>query len=262
MNARAKSPASAPDPSTSANARVVVITGAAGGIGRRLADRFLHEGDTVVATDTSRPALDKALAPWSDNPRLITAVADISRDQDVNDLADLIRRTVGRVDVLINCAGYFPHLPFEEMTPEQWRQVLDVNLTGTFLMTRAMLPLITKDGGGRIINFGSGSVFDGTAGFAHYVAAKAGVAGFTRTLAREVGRYGITANVIAPGLTTTPAVRETMSTEVLQAQRELRALHRDQEATDLVGPVFFLASQDAAFITGQILNVDGGAHMY
>jgi NAD(P)-dependent dehydrogenase (short-subunit alcohol dehydrogenase family) len=148
------------------------------------------------------------------------------------------------------------------MTTQHWRQVIDINLTGTFLMTHALLPLMKDQGSGRIINFSSGSIFPGVAGQTHYVAAKAGVIGFTRSLAREVGNYGITVNNITPGLTVTKAVRDSFPPAILQAQRDGRALHRDEVPEDLVGPTFFLASDDAAFVTGQTLNVDGGMSMH
>jgi NAD(P)-dependent dehydrogenase (short-subunit alcohol dehydrogenase family) len=128
-------------------------------------------------------------------------------------------------------------------------------------MVQAFLPLLKQSAAGRIVNFGSGSVFDGTKGQTHYVAAKAGIVGFTRSLAREVGPYGITVNVITPGLTVTKAVRDHFPAEILAAQRNARALQRDEVPEDLVGPVWFLASDDAAFISGQTLNVDGGKFM-
>ena len=165
------------------------------------------------------------------------------------------------MDVLINCAGYFPIVPFEKMTSDDWRKVIDINLTGTFLMSAAILPLMKDSGWGRIINFGSGSAFRGVSGQAHYVAAKAGIIGFSRSLAREVGGYGITVNVITPGLTVTQAVRDTFPPDLLAGQRSRRALQRDEEPQDLVGPVFFLASPDADCVTGQTLNVDGGNFM-
>ena len=163
--------------------------------------------------------------------------------------------------MLINCAGFFPFAPFEEMSSDDWKRVIDVNLTGSFLTTRAFLPLMKAGGWGRVINFGSGSVFDGTRGQAHYVAAKAGIVGFSRSLAREVGGYGITVNVIAPGLTVTKAVRDSFPPGILEAQRAGRAIQRDEVPEDLVGPVFFLASPDAGFISGQTINVDGGKFM-
>ncbi len=166
-----------------------------------------------------------------------------------------------QVDVLINCAGFFPIRAFEEMTPAEWRQVIDINLTGPYLVTRAVLPLMKGNGWGRMINFSSASIFEGVPGQTHYVAAKAGLVGFSRSLAREVGTYGITVNLVSPGLTVTSAVKGSFPAEVIDAQRNARAIMRDEVPEDLVGAVFFLASPDADFLSGQTLNVDGGKTM-
>ena len=238
-----------------------MITGAAGGMGSVLVDRFLANGDTVVATDR-KEALEILRAKVGANTKLVTLEADISKEEDCARVAAAARDKAGRVDVLINCAGYFPIVAFEKMTTEQWRQTIDINLTGNFLMTHVMLPLMKGRAWGRIINFGSASVFEGVPGQAHYVAAKAGIVGLTRSLAREVGDYGITVNVITPGLTVTKAVKDSFPAEVLETQRNARALKRDEQAEDLVGAVFFLASPDADFITGQTINVDGGKAMH
>lgn len=241
--------------------RMIVITGAAGGVGTVLVDRFMRNGDTVLATDTSEDRLEQWRGRWAVDARLPTAAADISQDADCARLADLAREHAGRVDVPVDCAGYFPFQPFVQMTGEQWRRVIDINLTGTFLMCSAMLPLLQGRGWGRIISFGSGSVFRGTAGQSHYVAAEAGLRGFSRSLAREVGADGITVNVITPGVTVTQTVRDSFPPEMLAQQQAQRALPRDEQPEDLVGPVFFLASPDADFITGQTLKVDGGNFM-
>jgi NAD(P)-dependent dehydrogenase (short-subunit alcohol dehydrogenase family) len=242
--------------------RIVLITGAAGGVGTVLVDRFVANGDTIIATDARQDVLDSWRTRWPGDAKIITAAADITSETDVEAITELVRDTAGHLDVLINCAGYFPIVGFEEMTTKQWRQVIDINLTGTFLMTHALLPLMKDQGSGRIINFSSASIYPGVPGQAHYVAAKAGVIGFTRSLAREVGNYGITVNNITPGLTVTQAVRDSFPAAILQSQRDGRALHRDEAPEDLVGPVFFLASEDAAFVTGQTLNVDGGMYMH
>ncbi|WP_396230183.1 SDR family NAD(P)-dependent oxidoreductase, partial [Frankia sp. CpI1-P] len=143
-------------------ARTVVVTGASGGIGSEIVDRFLTQGDTVVAADVSSEALATWRARWDSgapggqHPSLHAVVADISSEESVAELAEATRRRFDTVDVLINCAGIFPSVPFEEMTVELWRQVLEVNLTGTFLMTRAFVPLMKASGRGRIVNIGSG----------------------------------------------------------------------------------------------------------
>ena len=241
--------------------RVVVVTGAAGGVGALLVRRFLANGDTVLASDTTDAGLAALREGLGDAERLLTHAADISSEADCQALADFARQQSGHVDVLINCAGFFPIQPFESMTAADWTKVIDINLTGTSLIIQAVVPLMRGRGWGRIVSFGSGSIFQGTAGQAHYVAAKAGVVGLSRSLARELGDEGITVNVITPGITVTKAVVDHFPPEQLAAQRQQRALHRDEEPEDLVGPVFFLASPDADFITGQILNVDGGNFM-
>ncbi|TKV29151.1 SDR family oxidoreductase [Arthrobacter sp. NamB2] len=242
--------------------RAVLITGATGGIGTALVDRFLAHGDVVMATDTDADELVQWRRRWEEDARLFVIAGDTTSDEDVTRIAEFARTWVGRVDILVNASSYFPFATVENMSSAQWREVIEVNLTGAFLMTQAVLPLMKDLGAGRIINFGSGSVFDGAPGEAHYGAAKAGIVGFSRSLARELGGYGITVNVIVPGLTITQTVRDTIPDIVLQSQRDARALHRDENPEDLTGPALFLASEDAAFITGQILNVDGGAYMY
>lgn len=239
-----------------------MITGAAGGMGSALVERFLANGDTVIATDTKDETLEMLRAKAGANAKLFTLPGDISKEEDCARLAAVARDKAGRLDVLINCAGYFPIVSFEKMTTDQWRQTIDINLTGNFLMTRAMLPLMKGRAWGRIINFGSASIFEGVPGQTHYVAAKAGIVGLTRSLAREIGDYGITVNVITPGLTATKAVKDNFPPALLEAQRNGRALKRDEQAEDLVGTVFFLASPDADFITGQTINVDGGKNMH
>lgn len=243
------------------NGRTVLITGAGGGIGRKLVTRFLTNNDTVIATDSSTEALTKLEQALDGDPTLVTAAADITDEDDVSKLADVIGEHSG-IDILINGAGFFPFTPFSDMTSAQWRTVIDINLTGNFLITHGLLPLMKERGWGRIINVGSASIFSGVAGQAHYVAAKAGLVGLTRSLAHEVGADGITVNLITPGLTLTQPVVENFDPELTAAQRTGRALNRDQLPDDLVGPVFFLASPDSDFITGQTLNVDGGMFMH
>jgi NAD(P)-dependent dehydrogenase (short-subunit alcohol dehydrogenase family) len=248
-------------------ARTVVVTGAAGGIGSEIVDRFLANGDTVVATDISQETLDTwrtrwdSAAPGGSHPSLHAIAADISDEESVAAMAEATRQRADVVDVLINCAGIFPMVHFEDMTTELWRQVLDTNLTGTFFMTRAFLPLMKASSRGRIVNIGSGSVLGGTPAQSAYVASKGGIMGLTRTLARDVGGYGITVNLVTPGLTLTPAVLKAVPEPVRESQRQIRAIQRHQTAEDVAGPVFFLASDDAAAITGQTINVDGGRHM-
>ena len=140
--------------------RVVVITGAAGGMGSVLVRRFLMNGDTVIATDIKSEPLEEMRERHTADA-LITTVGDISKEKDCATLAELLRSKTTRVDVLINCAGYYPIRSFEEMSLDEWVQVIEINLTGAFLMTRAMLPLMKGRGWGRVISYGSASVFEG-----------------------------------------------------------------------------------------------------
>lgn len=243
--------------------RAVVIVGAAGAVGALLVERFLANGDAVVACDRGEEGLAGLPSRLGSEAeaRLTTVVADVSEEADCADLAEAAAAANGRVDVLINCAGWFPSSPFREIEAGEWRQVIEVNLTGGFLVTQALLPLMEGRGWGRIVNFGSASFFAGAPTQAHYVAAKGGVIGLSRSLANTLGPEGITVNVITPGLILTDAVREGFPAPFVAAQKAERALRRDLLPQDLVGPAFFLASPDADLVTGQVLNVDGGKFM-
>jgi NAD(P)-dependent dehydrogenase (short-subunit alcohol dehydrogenase family) len=181
----------------------------------------------------------------------------------------MIARTVerfGRLDVLVNNAALYaalmPKRPFEELEPADWDRVLAVNVKGLFLCARAALPHLRASGQGRIINISSGTVFSGSPGFLHYVTSKGAVVAFTRALAREVGRHGITVNAIAPGLTASETALAAYPPGEMEERAASRAIKRVQVPEDLVGAVVFLASDAAAFITGQTLVVDGGNAMH
>lgn len=237
------------------NDLTVVVTGAGGAIGAELSAGFHGRGDHVIATDSVQPGLD-ALRDRLGDDRLDTTVCDITDEEAVSQLATAAR--TGRVDVVVNCAGYFPIVKFEDMSVQDWRQVIEINLTGTFIVTRAMLPHMKERGWGRIVNFSSASIYEGAPGQVHYTAAKGGVMIFTRSLSMEVGQYGITVNAVSPGLTVTDSVRQHFPAQLLADQRRLRAIQRDEVPADLVGPVLFLASPAADFMSGQTLIVDGG----
>ena len=241
--------------------RIVVVTGAAGGMGSLIVRRFLSNGDVVIATDIDERALARLLSSEGHRGKLLTFVGDISKEEDCDRCAAFARSEARQVHVLVNCAGFFPIRAFEQTTAADWKKVIDTNFTGVFFMTKAILPLMKGRGWGRIINVGSGSMFDGVADQVPYVAAKAGVVGLARSLARAVGADGITVNTMTPGLTATPRAKELVPTALFDEQIPTRAIKREEVPADVVGSVFFLASPDADFISGQTLNVDGGKHM-
>ena len=172
--------------------RVVIITGGAGEIGSKIVDRFVRNHDRVVAIDRDANALKHLQESRAAGALLTTLAGDVSKESDASRLAEDLRSRTGRVDVLVNCAGYYPTVSFEEMTFENWQEVMAINLGAAFLMTHALLPLLKENGWGRIVNIGSASVFEGVPGQTHYVAAKAGLIGFSRSLAMELGEFGIT----------------------------------------------------------------------
>ena len=238
--------------------KVVVITGAAGGIGAALTKRFLSEGAKVCATDISSEALQKLSEDLNHPPHFLPVKADISNEESCNHLYEEVSKKWDIVDVLINNAGWFPFIRFEELSYADWRKIIGINLDGAFLVTKSILPLLKRSTAGRIINTASGSFFDPPPGQSHYVAAKAGVIGLTRALAVELGEYNITVNAITPGLTATPIVLKSFPPELIDKLAQQGALKRRQQPEDLVGAIAFLASDDASFITGQTINVDGG----
>jgi NAD(P)-dependent dehydrogenase (short-subunit alcohol dehydrogenase family) len=171
--------------------RVVLITGASGGMGAELVARFLANGDAVIGTDCKEETLAALTNRYGSEKRLTVIAANITEEADCQRLADTARDKLGRVDVLINCAGYFPITPFEQMSAKEWRQIIDVNLTGPFLVTRALLTLMKGRGWGRVINFGSASVFEGVVGQSHYVAAKPESSASRDRLPENSGNMGL-----------------------------------------------------------------------
>lgn len=240
--------------------RVVVVTGAAGGMGSLIVERFLANGDTVIATDIAEERLDTLRTGQAPGARLHVVAGDISDEADCARVAELAREKGGRVDVLVNAAGFFPVQRFEDTTAADFRRVVDINLTGVFLMIKAVHLLLLGRGWGRIVIIGSASTFEGVPDQVPYVSAKAGLFGLSRSLAKALGGDGITVNIVTPGLTVTPPVKQ-MPAEMLAQQIDARAIKREERPEDLVGAVFFLASPDADFISGQTVNVDGGKHM-
>jgi len=191
---------------------------------------------------------------------------DVAIEESANEMARRAVERFGRIDVLVNNAAIFATIPmsrapFDEIDPAEWDRMMAVNLRGTWFACRAVVPQMRKQGYGKIINISSGTALKGSASRIHYVTSKAGILGFTRTLAMEVGKDNICVNCIAPGSTLSEENPDDAIVKYRQAAASTRALQRLQRPEDLVGAVAFFASPDSDF-TGQTLVVDGGAHMH
>lgn len=243
--------------------KTAVISGAASGIGQAAAVRLAEDGTQVFVAD--RAKADQTLKMIADAGGKALAVAcDVSDPASVAALKSEVEKNGGRCDILVNNAGIYPMQPFDEITFADWRRVFSVNLDSMFLMTKAFADGMRKGGWGRIINIASDTVNLLVPNLVHYISSKAGVIGFSRSLATEFGERGITVNTIAPGLTRTPGTINQklpggMTPEKLfDMMVHTQSIKRSEVATDLVGAISFLASDDAAFITGQTLYVNGG----
>ena len=245
--------------------KVAIVTGAGSGIGKTLARRLASDGALVVIADLQCFGEAAAEIAKATGARTLGLQVDVSNEKDVERMAAETVKAFGRIDILVNNAAVFSTLklkPFEEIGVDEWRKVMDVNIMGVALCCRACVPHMRKAGGGRIINLASGAPIKGVPLFLHYISSKGAVIAMTRGLARELGKDGITVNSLAPGFTLSENVAKD-PTHVAQGQRTrlTRAIQRDETPDDLVGAVSFLASADAAFITGQTLVVDGGSAM-
>ena len=245
--------------------KVAIVTGAGSGIGKALALRLAQDGAAVVVPDINNFELAAAQIAKASGARTLGLQVDVSKEEDVARMAKETMRAFGRIDILVNNAALFSTLklkPFEEIEVAEWRRVMDVNTLGIFLCCRACAPHMRAGGYGRIINLASGAPLKGVPLFLHYIASKGAVIAMTRGLARELGKDGITVNTLAPGFTLSETVAKDPK-HVAQGEntKKTRAIQRDETPEDLVGAVSFLASADAAFITGQTLVVDGGSAM-
>jgi NAD(P)-dependent dehydrogenase (short-subunit alcohol dehydrogenase family) len=239
--------------------RVVIVTGAAQGIGRAIAQRLKDEGATIVVAD-----LQGAEAAGEELGGLGLRV-DVSQEADTRAMAAAALERYGRIDGLGTNAGISSTLvpkPFEEIDVDEWRKVYDVNVLGMFLATRAVVPAMRSAGYGRIVNIASGTPYKGVPFLLHYVTSKGAVITMTRAIAKEVGADGILVNTVAPGFTMSDGVlANPVQVEKLQEiSLKARLIQRDQFPDDVVGAVAFFCSPDADFITGQSLVVDGGAY--
>ena len=244
--------------------RTAIVTGAGRGIGKAMATRLAADGANVAIADIS--GYDVAAAELAKaGARTLGLKVDVSSESDTAAMAEETLKAFGRIDILVNCAAMFATVkigPFEEIPAAEWKRLLEINVLGVALCCRAVTPQMRRQRSGRIINLASGAPLKGVPYFLHYIASKGAVIAMTRGLARELGKDGITVNAIAPGLTLSEATAG--RPEHLRNHAETirsRAIQREEHPGDLAGAVSFLAGDDAAFMTGQTLAVDGGSTM-
>lgn len=246
--------------------RVVVVTGGGNGIGRAMCREIARCGGTVMVADIDAAAASAVASEIAAcGGEAIAAAVDVGDAASVDRMADAAARHYGRIDGLVNNAAIYATVavtraPYDEITEREWDDMMRVNLKGTWLCSRAVAQVMRAQGsGGSIVNVSSGTAFKGTPGLIHYVTSKAGILGFTRSLARELGPYQIRVNCIAPGATASHAAPGANGDEGWSPDR---ALSRQEVPGDIVGSVVFLLSDMSAFIAGQTLVIDGGSYLH
>ena len=246
--------------------RTVIITGGGKGIGKVYAEEFAKAGAQVVTADIDAAAARAvAEALSTQGCEALALETDIASEESTKSMAEATIERFGSIDVLVNNASLMSVLPrrsWLEIPIEEWDRVMAVNLRGMFLSCRAVFPAMKAQQRGKIVNISSSRVWEGTPNRLHYTTSKAGVIGFTRALAREVGEYGITVNAVTPGYTLSETQVVSSSSNYLASRVEGRVFERAQVPADLVGAVMFLASAGSDFMTGQTINVDGGKAMH
>lgn len=240
----------------SLNNLVVIVTGAGKGIGRAIAERFAENGSLVTVNDIDAGAVDEVVeAITAAGHSARAGTADVSNSAQVKDMIDGVMAEHGRVDVVVNNAGLVsPMLHFFDADEAWWRKIIDVNLTGHFLVSHPAARIMAKQGGGCIINMSSGGATRAHRAFTAYDATKGGVEALTRAMALDLGPYNIRVNALMPGSIDT----EGLDLEARKLRGENVPLGRVGEPYDMTGAALFLASDDAAYITGDVIKVDGG----
>ncbi len=248
--------------------KVAIVTGGGHGIGAAYCRRFAREGAKVVVADIDEQAAQQVAAEIkAEGGEALGLKVDVASFASAKEMADKTVEVFGRIDVLVNNAAIFATIPisregFEKISEEEWDRVMEVNVKGVWQCCKAVVPYMRRQKSGSIINISSGTAVGKASGRIHYVASKAAVIGISRTLANEVGEDNIRVNTLAPGSTLSEANPTPEIIRMREAAIEARAIKRVQTPEDLVGAAVFLASDESAFVTGQILNIDGGITMY
>ncbi|WLP92930.1 3-oxoacyl-ACP reductase FabG [Gordonia sp. NB41Y] len=243
--------------------QTAIVTGAARGIGAAVAERLLADGMSVALLDNDAEALSVTAKRLSEHGHVHSAVTDVRDPESVDAAVASTREELGDPTVLVNDAGYIRDNLFHKMTLQDWDDVMNVHLRAAFITTHAVTPFMSEAGAGRIINISSIAAL-GNRGQANYSAAKAGIQGFTRTLAIELGRFGITANAIAPGFIDTDMTRATAARmrmdfdDLAKTASKQIPLGRIGRPDDIASVASFLAGPDSRYVTGQIIYVTGG----
>ena len=234
--------------------RAALITGSAAGIGQTLAIALAQAGASVAGVDVDEQA-ETARKVAELGGSFLALSADVTDPAAIKAACDTAAGELGKLEIVVANAGIYPVTPFDTVTYEEWRRIMTVNLDGTFLTVQAALPHLKQAGWGRIVVISSGSIWIGIPTLVPYITSKAGLIGFTRALAAEIGEFGITVNAITPGLTETEtAVSVFDDWGVVEEQ----IVKRRQQPGDLVSALLFLCDPGSGFITGQTVNVDGG----
>ena len=237
--------------------RVAIVTGSGRGIGRAIALKLAEVGATVVVNDINEAAQDVAEEIRATGRQSLAALANVSSSEDVSKLVEITVSTYGKIDILVNNAGITRDKLLIRMSDEDWDEVININLKSVFLCTRAAVRYMTKQRWGRIISIASIVGLIGNPGQANYASAKAGVIGFTRTIAKEVASRGITVNAIAPGFIDTEMTQRLGESQRQELLKRIPLGYLGSPG-DVAEAVAFLASEEARYITGQVINVDGG----